>query len=238
MKTKLAVLTTIALTFTWCNVQQATAQLDQSDNDQAGMNRDLDTDVERSSRKAGQDKQDSRQQSEAWIRKHRAGVARLFRRLDSDRNGELSSFELPAHLRGKIGEADEDGNGSVSKKEMAAVYRNRYQSRRNAALQKQERERVASSKLRKISSPDSKVSPEELISMLDRNQDQLISAEEVPKRVQKNFDRLDANGDEQLDKSELVSMIERMRAKAQSVKKYESNSELSKGRIPKRPPRR
>ena len=45
----------------------------------------------------------------------------------------------------------------------------------------------------------------------DKNGDGKISKEEAPDRMKDNFDRIDANGDGQLEESEIKAMVEKMR---------------------------
>ncbi len=50
---------------------------------------------------------------------------------------------------------------------------------------------------------------------MDQNGDDKLSKDEVPERMQRRFDFMDANGDGYVDQDELAGMRERMRQRMQ-----------------------
>ena len=113
----------------------------------------------------------------------------LFRTLDADGDGALSSDEL-AKASEVLKKLDKDGDGKITRRELMPP--------------------------REGGGPGGTDRPEpsQLIRRLmagDKNNDGKLSREELPERLQKGFDRLDANGDASVSADELKSGLERLR---------------------------
>ena len=86
------------------------------------------------------------------------------------------------------------------------------------------------------------LTPEEtvqfMLKRMDKDGNGEITADEVPERMKNNFGKLDKNGNDVLDKNEIVAMIEVKKAEGgKKNNRYDTNRETTKGQMPKRPPR-
>lgn len=124
------------------------------------------------------------------------GDALLFRSVDTDGNGTLSKEELA-----KAGEAlaklDKNADGSVSREEILPPRGEGFRPGQPQAGQ-----------------PD-RPNPSQMLGYMmrqDANGDGAISKEEAGDRLRENFDRIDGNGDGKLTEPELKQMIEKMAA--------------------------
>jgi Ca2+-binding EF-hand superfamily protein len=113
----------------------------------------------------------------------------LFRTLDADRDGALSGDEL-AQAADALKKLDKDGDGKVTRRELLPP--------------------------REGGGPEGsdRPAPEQLIRRLmagDKNNDGKLSREELPQRLQRDFELLDANGDASVSADELKTGLERLR---------------------------
>lgn len=171
-------------------------------------------------------------------RSRNKGLEKLFNRLDSNDDGRLTSNEIPERLKVRVGKMDPNSDGVITRIELVTVMRKRARSRIEKSRSKQNKKtRQSVTRKRgdkKISEP---VTADQLLRRFDKDRDSSISEQEAPKKYNRMFSATDANDDGKLDKTELTSLIERIKARDQSKKRYDSSSELSKGQLPKRPPR-
>lgn len=110
----------------------------------------------------------------------------LLAALDADRNGELSADEMK-NAAEALKKLDRDGDGKVTQRELFPP--------------------------RPEGAPEGfRPNPERMLAAMkqqDKNGDGKLSKEETGDRLRENFDRIDANGDGQLDDVELKQMIAR-----------------------------
>lgn len=112
-----------------------------------------------------------------------------FAELDADGDGALTRAELAAHHAARFARADADGDGKLSLEEMQVAARARADARAAAMLER-----------------------------LDTDGDGMLSAEEMPKprhgdRAEKIFDRIDADDSGTISQQEFDSARERMQEK-------------------------
>jgi Ca2+-binding EF-hand superfamily protein len=105
------------------------------------------------------------------------GPAQLFDRFDENHDGKLAQSEVPEKAWQRLGQADANGDGAVTKKELAAARPQRGESERG---QRGEGQRPQ---------------PGKVIEHLDKNGDGKISKAEAPERMAENFNKIDQDGD-------------------------------------------
>ena len=170
----------------------------------------------------------------------RPDVNTMFTRMDQNNDGQLSADEVPNRLMKRMQQIDTDQSDTISKKELVVAFQKRNQSNMQNGSPMQRRKNGERGKM----SDDMKkktiqeLSPEALLSRLDKNNDQMVSIEEVPKRMKEKFSKLDSDGDNQLNTKELVSMVERLKAAGGKSNRYSTDPDKTNSQMPKRPPRR
>lgn len=125
------------------------------------------------------------------------GAGRLSAALDSDGDGELSSEEIAAAAE-SLKKLDRNGDGRLDKKELGAGRPGLLDSANGAP----KRPGAAGLKSRALAA--------------DKNGDGKLSREEAPERLQRAFDKIDANADGLLDEEELRAGFEKVRQKVQA----------------------
>ncbi len=119
----------------------------------------------------------------------------FFRRLDTNNDGQIASSEVPAPLAERFEQllerADRDRNNQISEQELMAVSR---------LLQAVAGKRPSPAQIQE--------GIDRLLKKWDRNGDQQISQQEAPRRLATRFERLDRDGNGQLDRGELVPAVE------------------------------
>jgi len=124
----------------------------------------------------------------------------LMERFDKNKDGQLSQDEVPAKVWERLGKADADGNGVVTKEEFMAAHKEGAANGegrggdRFAALDKD---------------GDGKVSKEEAgekfadrFDKVDANSDGFLTKDEIKAAIQNHGMRKDANGDGKISKEE------------------------------------
>ncbi|MCH2114956.1 MAG: hypothetical protein MK171_08615 [Pirellulales bacterium] len=125
---------------------------------------------------------------------------RLFEQLDSDGDGYVSSGEVTEQLADRFGRlmlhADQDTDGRLSQRELLAL---------------SERRQAEAAKRRPLEEIEENV--QRLLQRLDRNRDQRLSRKEAPRRMSKQFDKLDVDGNGMLDRIELGKIVKFVKSK-------------------------
>lgn len=119
----------------------------------------------------------------------------LFRRIDANGDGQVTLDEAPPAVADRLERllrmADRNHDGRLSEAELLAFSRQMKSRKANRLPQAQIDRGV-----------------ERLLSQFDRNNDRRISRKEAPGRMVRRFGDLDHNGDGQLDRAELVRVVE------------------------------
>jgi len=127
------------------------------------------------------------------------GPGPVVRQLDSDRDGSLSSAEIEAAPT-ELAKLDQNGDGELSGRELMAGHGPDTRRRRpNAANQQFDMKRLIAR-----------------IMEADQDGDGKLSRDEAPERLKQRFDRVDSNGDDHVDESELKAVFEAMRSRRPS----------------------
>lgn len=114
----------------------------------------------------------------------------LFRQKDNDSNGTLEPAEVDERMKTRFGLIDTNSDGHLSKAEVSAmINRMREYSRQTGP------------------GSASNASPRQLFYQQDMNADGRVSREESKDSFRQNFNRLDVNGDEELDLREVENGI-------------------------------
>ncbi|MEM9410923.1 MAG: EF-hand domain-containing protein [Planctomycetota bacterium] len=163
----------------------------------------------------------------------------IFNRMDSNQDGVLTPDEVPQRMAQRLRNVDKDESGSISMKELSAAFQSQFQNQNGfGGMKRGMRESGMSGKKNR----QSQLSPEEtvqfMINRMDKDGNGEITADEVPDRMKNNFAKLDKNGNDVLDKNEIVAMIEIKKAEGgKKSNRYDTNREATKAQMPKRPPR-
>ena len=169
-------------------------------------------------------------------------VQAFFSRMDRNGDGLLSPSELPQRLKNRLQQVDADKNGQISKEEFAAAAAKRRTGSRGPGKQgKQKNGKSGFSQGRGNQGMMKNVKeqmqdPDMWIKRFDRNGDQVISKDEMPKKLQQRFAKIDKNGNDQLEKNEIVAVIEMRKAEGgMKSSRYGTDSSKTKPQLPKRP---
>ena len=142
-----------------------------------------------------------------------ADEAAIFDELDSNSDGLLQQDEVAEeHVRlfnRLIRIADENEDRALSRSEFIAGT-----TRQPAAANAVNPGNRAFQGGFPSNAPRPRFDVQQLIDRLDRNGDKKLSRDEVPDRLRQNFDRVDANQDDQLDAAEFRRVAEAMRNRA------------------------
>ncbi len=115
------------------------------------------------------------------------GVNPLFRLLDANRDGKITSQEMTQFFK----KLDRNGDGTITPDEMPAP---RFGARPGG--------------------PARRITPEAIVQRImrmDKNGDGKLTKDEVPERMRRFLERADANGDGALDKEELLKAFKQQR---------------------------
>ena len=168
-------------------------------------------------------------------------LSKFFDRFDSNRDGLLTRDEVPERLLRRVAKMDRNSDGGVTRLEVVSTLRKQNKSQTDKRTNKKNRlagaDKGKPGKGKAGKNDSVGMTPQLLLAKFDKDRDNTISEQEAPKRFSRMFPSTDADGDGKLSNSELTSLVERIKARDQSKKRYDSSSELSKGQLPKRPPR-
>lgn len=131
----------------------------------------------------------------------------VVRAIDANNDGEISAGEI-AEAAKALAKLDKNGDGKLTRDEIGPPPGMRPEGRPGAGAPG--------------ARPAAGAFAEQFLKRLqeaDANGDKKISKDEAPDRIKENFDRMDRNGDGQLDEAELQAMIERMRERGGDRKK-------------------
>lgn len=135
-------------------------------------------------------------------------AAGLLRALDQDGDGQLSKDEIAAASASLLA-LDKDGDGALNRRELMAGPPSAPPPAAEAGAKKKAKAKAAAAKL-----PD----PERLMARLnkmDANGDGKWSESELPPFLKKQFSKIDTNGDGQVDADEIKQALEVMRRRAE-----------------------
>ena len=209
------------------------AQSDTSDDSQAAnpavQNRD--DQKARNKRSANRSRKNGRDG-----RNSRNGPRQLFRRLDKNGNKVVTESELPPRYKPAMQIVDVNNNNEITLAELSLAYRRRDGRLRSLMGLPNPETPTAIGMLKRGQVP----TPEQFLDQFDRDLNRTLSETEAPIRVRKNFSEIDRDGNGQLDRRELVSVVERLKAANESKtgSRYQTDPEKSKGVMPKRPPKK
>jgi len=197
-----------------------------------------------------------RQEGQANRRRQRQiNPERLFQRFDQDQNGNVNAGELPERIRDRMMTgADGNRDGAIDKQEFQTYVQKAMQRRgqnqgarndRNPMPQGPQGQRQGRRRQQgqrngqpglSFRDPEN-LDADKVLEKLDRDSSGDLQASELPKMMAAKLDRIDSNGDATVSRTELRSAIEKMKAKAMDAGKsrYGTDSDSSKGQIPKRP---
>lgn len=125
--------------------------------------------------------------------------ADLFSKLDKNADGQVASDEVDGNAKGLferlLRRGDANSDGKLSKEEFAKASSGRTENRPGADAPARPT-----------------LEPARILERADANGDGKISRDEAPQPLRGVFDRIDANSDDSVDKTELERFAERMRA--------------------------
>ncbi len=170
------------------------------------------------------------QQGQVQGKKQRRGgpqmMEMLFTRFDSDKNGSISLEEAPERMKQRFEKLDANSDKSVSKEEL------------QAAFQMMGGEQGKGKKGEGKKGRGQMMDPAKMIQKADANKDGVISLDEAPERMKKNFDRMDADASGTVTADELKAAFEKMKRKGGGAagRNRSANPEDKLPKQPKRPP--
>ncbi|MCG8449029.1 MAG: hypothetical protein MI725_05555 [Pirellulales bacterium] len=122
----------------------------------------------------------------------------LFRRLDTDSNGQITLEEIPSALADRFErlmlQADRNDDNQLSQPELLALS-----------------QRMRAFEASRLDPEQAEQAIKRLLKQFDRNGDQQLSRNEAPRRMANRFDRLDTDGSGALERSELGRVVEMLR---------------------------
>lgn len=119
-------------------------------------------------------------------------VSQMMLSMDRNRDGVISANEVPAPLQNRLSGADANGDGVLNRLEQMAVI---------------DRAKILSGRTNATGLGLN----EEIFLKLDRNQDNIISRNEVPRSLQRLFRTLDSNQDGSLDSDEQSAVLAKVK---------------------------
>lgn len=142
-----------------------------------------------------------------------AGGGPMFEHADKNADGKITQDEAGERWE-RLGKADTDGDGAVSKEEFAAAMRQFQNAAAGAGA----------------GGPVIRPEPREFFSKMDKNGDGALTADEVPGELWGKLSKADANTDGKVTPEELKT------ARAAAGGPGEGPASGGAGQIPKRPP--
>lgn len=230
---------------------QTLSAQDTTDKSERGQKRQREQNAEPKQR--GLSQQRGQQRRSRW----QMDPAKLFRRIDQNQDGVIVPDEVPERMRKRMALGDTNSDGKIDSEEfnthIEEVMKRRGQQslRSNGELKRRgqkgknkgDRKGKGQGKPGKrgqgglsIRQPEN-LTAELVMSKLDRDGNGELEKSEMPKMMASKLVRIDSDGNESVNITELRSAIEILKAKAMDSGKgrYSTNPESSKGQVPKRP---
>jgi Ca2+-binding EF-hand superfamily protein len=179
----------------------------------------------------------------------------IFKRFDTDQNGSLSKQEAPDRLQQRFDMLDANGDSSISRDEMQAAFENMQGKAGGKGMKGRGENRGDGNKGGKGKAGKGggkkgsgkgkgkeglggrNIDSAQLMQRMDKNKDGLLSPEEAPERMKKNFDRIDADSNGTISADELKAMFEKMKdGKKQIGRNKSADQNATQPVKPKRPP--
>lgn len=145
----------------------------------------------------------------------------IYNRFDTDKNGSISLTEAPERMQQRFEAIDANGDMSISREELTAMFGNRRGQQAGAGEGKQQ---GAGAKRNRGERDDRKegqgkkgarkqMDVSQLIERADTNKDGAISIEEAPDRMKQRFEQLDADSSGTITAEEMKTAFEKMRSR-------------------------
>ena len=173
-------------------------------------------------------------------------IGTLFRRFDTDKNGSISLAEAPDRMKPRFANIDTNGDKAVSKEELEAAFAKIGQRRAGKdgngkkGADKKGAGKKGAGKTKgndgQRQQRDQRQDPVKLIERLDRNNDGVLSVDEVPEKMKQRFDRVDTDSSGSVTAEELKSAYEKRGKGGQVGRNKSANPDATKPIKPKRPP--
>lgn len=130
-------------------------------------------------------------------------IVERFMKLDEDKDGKLSSNEVPERMRGFFARADQNGDGFATREELiAAASRANRMSGNNAPLIQREGGQPGQQR-------DSGQFFARMFEQRDADKDGKLSAEEMPEQMAERLQQIDADADGFVSRKEMEAMVSR-----------------------------
>lgn len=146
----------------------------------------------------------------------------LMMALDADKDGLLSASEIENAPKA-LAKLDKDGDGALSPEELRPDF---------AAMA---RDGLLQGGPPAANGPMGKEMMARMFEQRDADKDGKLSGDEIPERMRENLSRVDENGDDAIDKSEMEKAMARMGDRAGQVRGAKGDKDGA-GVKPKRPP--
>ena len=175
---------------------------------------------------------------------HRGGtqmIEFLFTRFDKDKNGKISESEAPDRMKQRFSNLDTNGDNSVSKEELQAVFEKMAgQQEGNGAKGGKGKGQGKNGAGKGQGQGQGRrggqsFDPAQLIQRFDKNNDGILSLDEAPEKMKDRFDRVDGNSDGQVTVEELKATFDKAKS-GQFGRDKSANPDATKPVKPKRPP--
>ena len=203
--------------------------------------------------------QDKSKQKNA--RKQSGNMEQMLKRLDKNGDSQLTADEIPERLKQRMSRIDLDNNGVIDQQELRKIFQRMSNGQKGSSQAKSKRRKKGNGKKGQSTQPSGKgkgmpegkgkfqgkdrdASPDQMIQGLmkrmDKNGDGVITKDEAPERMQRGWDRIDQNGNGQVDPGELKQIATMMQrrggGKTKSKGKGRDSDQKKGGGVkPKRP---
>lgn len=195
--------------------------------------------------------QDKSKQKNA--RKQPGNMEQMLKRLDKNGDSQLTADEIPDRLKQRMSRIDLDNNGVIDQQELRKVAQRMSNGQKGSSQAKSKRRRKGSGNKGQSNQPSGKgkpqgkdrdASPDQMIQgmmkRMDKNGDGVITKDEAPERMQRGWERIDQNGNGQVDAGELKQIAAMMQRRGSGKSKSkgkgpDSDQKKGGGVKPKRP---
>jgi Ca2+-binding EF-hand superfamily protein len=170
------------------------------------------------------------------------------KRIDKNADGLVSSEELPPRLQGRFQQLDANSDGYLDEAEFLAAlkpmtdrlkkWRAERGGRGGPPRDENGRPTDADGPRLERANWNSTITSERLLARLDKDQNGEVTKDEAPPRLQEHFQQMDANQDGVLDRTELQTVVDKMREMSSGRSDLPGKRDYgddNKPRQPKRP---